>query len=163
METFNRIASDVVLGRAVRIFGFANLYGCTIGDESRIGCFVEIQKNARVGSRCKISSHSFICEGVTIEDEVFIGHHVCFINDLLPRASQPGGTLQTDADWNVVPILVERRATIGSGAVILGGVTIGSGAIVGAGAVVTKSVAPRTVVAGNPARLLRTLGEGEAP
>ena len=163
METFNRIASDVVLGRAVKIFGFANLYGCTIGDESRIGCFVEIQKNARVGSRCKISSHSFICEGVTIEDEVFIGHHVCFINDSLPRASRPGGTLQTDADWTVVPILVERRATIGSGAVILGGVTIGAGAIIGAGAVVTRSVATRTVVAGNPARLLRNLGEGEAP
>ena len=163
METFNRIASDVTLGRSVKIFGFANLYGCTVGDESRIGCFVEIQKNASVGARCKISSHSFICEGVTIEDDVFIGHHVCFINDLLPRASRPDGTLQTDADWKVIPILVERRATIGSGAVILGGVTIGAGAIVGAGAVVTKSVAPRSVVAGNPARLLRTLGEGEAP
>ena len=163
METFNRIASDVSLGRAVKIFGFANLYGCTVGDESRIGCFVEIQKNAIVGARCKISSHSFICEGVTIEDDVFIGHRVCFINDLFPRACRPDGTLQTDADWKVLPIFVERRATIGSGAVILGGVTIGAGAIVGAGAVVTKSVAPRTIVAGNPAQLLRTLREGEAP
>ncbi len=155
METFNRIAPDVCLGRSVKIFGFANLYGCTVGDESRIGCFVEIQKNASVGARCKISSHAFICEGVTIEDDVFIGHHVCFINDLFPRACRTDGTLQTDVDWKVIPILVKRRATIGSGAVILGGVTIGAGAIVGAGAVVTKSVAPRTVVAGNPARLLR--------
>lgn len=163
METFNRIAADVSLGRSVKIFGFANLYGCTVGDESRIGCFVEIQKNATIGARCKISSHSFICEGVTIEDDVFIGHHVCFINDLFPRACRPDGTLQTDVDWKVIPIRVERRATIGSGAVILGGVTIGAGAIVGAGAVVTKSIAPRTIVAGNPARLLRTLGEGEAP
>ncbi len=163
MEMFNRIALDVSLGRSVEIFGFANLYGCTVGDESRIGCFVEIQKNAIVGARCKISSHSFVCEGVTIEDDVFIGHHVCFINDLFPRACRPDGTLQTDVDWKVIPIVVKRRATIGSGAVILGGVTIGAGAIVGAGAVVTKSVASRTVVAGNPARLLRTLGEGEAP
>ncbi len=138
METFNRIAPDVCLGRSVKVFGFANLYGCTVGDESRIGCFVEIQKNATVGARCKISSHSFICEGVTIEDDVFIGHHVCFINDLFPRACLPDGTLQTDVDWKVIPILVKRRATIGSGAVILGGVTIGAGAIVGAGAVVTK-------------------------
>ena len=163
METFNRIAADVSLGRSVQIFGFANLYGCTVGDESRIGCFVEIQKNATIGARCKISSHSFICEGVTIEDDVFIGHHVCFINDLFPRACRPDGTLQTDVDWKVIPTRVERRATIGSGAVILGGVTIGAEAVVGAGAVVTKSVAPRTIVAGNPARLLRTLGEGEAP
>jgi acetyltransferase-like isoleucine patch superfamily enzyme len=163
METFNRISPDVSLGRSVQIFGFANLYGCTVGDESRIGCFVEIQKNATIGARCKISSHSFICEGVTIEDEVFIGHHVSFINDLFPRACRPDGTLQTDTDWKVIPTRVERRATIGSGAVILGGVTIGAGAIVGAGAVVTKSVAPRTIVAGNPARLLRTLGEEEAP
>lgn len=163
METFNRIAPDVCLGRSVKIFGFANLYGCTVGDESRIGCFVEIQKNASVGARCKISSHSFICEGVTIEDDVFIGHHVCFINDLFPRACRTDGTLQTDADWKVIPIVVKRRATIGSGAVILGGVTIGAGAIVGAGAVVTKSVASRAVVAGNPARLLRTLAEGETP
>src|SRR5882724_9771308 len=159
------IAADVVLGPGVRIFqpDLVNLYGCSIGAETKIGAFVEIQKNAIVGARCKISSHSFVCEGVTIEDDVFIGHHVCFINDLLPRACRPDGTLQTDVDWKVIPIVVKRRATIGLGAVILGGVTIGAGAIVGAGAVVTKSVASRTVVAGNPARLLRTLGEGEAP
>jgi UDP-2-acetamido-3-amino-2,3-dideoxy-glucuronate N-acetyltransferase len=163
METFNRIAADVALGRSVKIFGFANLYGCTVGDESRIGCSIEIQKNAIVGARCKISSHLFLCEGVTIEDDVFIGHHVCSINDLLRSASRLDGTLQTDVDWKVIPIVVKRRATIGSGAVILGEVTIGAGAIVGAGAVVTKDVAPRTVAAGNPARLLRSLGEGEAP
>jgi UDP-2-acetamido-3-amino-2,3-dideoxy-glucuronate N-acetyltransferase len=163
MERFNRIASDVKLGRNVEVFGFANLYGCTIGDETRIGCFVEIQKNAIVGMRCKISSHAFICEGVEIEDEVFIGHHVCFTNDLLPRASRPDGTLQSEADWVVVPTRVRRRASIGSGVVILAGVTIGEGAIVGAGAVVTRDVAPRTIVAGNPARLRRPLGEREAP
>lgn len=163
MESFNRIAADVRLGTDVKIFGFANLYGCTIGDQTRIGCFVEIQRNAVIGARCKISSHSFICEGVEIEDEVFIGHHVCFTNDLLPRACRPDGTLQTDADWVVVPTLVRRRASIGSGAVILAGVTIGEGALVGAGAVVTADVAARTIVAGNPARVLRALAEGEAP
>jgi UDP-2-acetamido-3-amino-2,3-dideoxy-glucuronate N-acetyltransferase len=163
MEAFNRIAPDVRLGRDVKIFGFANLYGCSIGDESKIGCFVEIQKNAVIGARCKISSHSFICEGVEIEDDVFVGHHVCFTNDRLPRASVPGGGLQTDADWTVIPTRVRRRASIGSGAVILPGVTIGEGAIVGAGAVVTHDVAARTIVAGNPARVLRTLAEGEAP
>jgi acetyltransferase-like isoleucine patch superfamily enzyme len=163
METFNRISPDVRLGRDVEIFGFANLYGCTIGDGCRIGCFVEIQKNAIVGSRCKISSHALICEGVTIEDEVFIGHHVCFTNDLLPRACRPDGTLQTQADWVVVPTRVSRRASIGSGAIILAGVTIGEGAIIGAGAVVTADVGARTIVAGNPARLVRHLGEGEAP
>src|SRR2546429_9072409 len=160
-ETFNRIAPDVCLGRSVKVFGFANLYGCTVGDESRIGCFVEIQKNATVGARCKISSHSFICEGVTIEDDVFIGHHVCFINDLFPRACRPDGTLQTDVDWKVIPILVERRATIGSGAVILGGVTIGAGAIVGAGAVETKGGGPRTAGAGAPDQPHRTRVGGE--
>jgi UDP-2-acetamido-3-amino-2,3-dideoxy-glucuronate N-acetyltransferase len=163
METFNRIAPDVQLGRDVKIFGFANLYGCKIGDETRIGCFVEIQKNASIGARCKISSHSFVCEGVTIEDEVFIGHHVCFTNDLHPRACRPDGGLQTEADWAVVPTLVRCRASIGSGAVILAGVTIGEGAIVGAGAVVTKDVSRRTIVAGNPARVIRTLLDGEAP
>jgi UDP-2-acetamido-3-amino-2,3-dideoxy-glucuronate N-acetyltransferase len=162
MNTFNRIAPDVRLGRDVEVYGFANLYGCTVGDGSRIGCFVEIQTSAIVGARCKISSHAFICEGVTIDDEVFIGHHVCFTNDLLPRACRPDGTLQTDADWVVVPTRVRRRASIGSGAVILAGVTIGEGAIGGAGAVVTADVAPRTIVAGNPARLIRGLGEGEA-
>src|SRR5690242_9026938 len=154
---------DVTLGHDVKIYSFVNAYGCEIGDESRVGAFVEIQKGVRIGARCKISSHSFICEGVTIEDDVFIGHHVCFINDLFPRACRPDGTLQTDVDWKVIPIVVKRRATIGSGAIILGGVTIGAGAIVGAGAVVTKSVAARTVVAGNPARVLRTLDEREAP
>jgi acetyltransferase-like isoleucine patch superfamily enzyme len=160
METFNRIAPDVCLGRSVKIFGFANLYGCTVGDESRIGCFVEIQKNASVGARCKISSHSFICEGVTIEDDVFIGHHVCFINDLFPRASRTDGTLQTDADWKVIPILVKRRATIGSGAVILGGVTIGAGSHCRRRGGCDQERRPPLVVAGNPARLLRTLAEG---
>lgn len=163
METFNRIAPDVRFGRDVRIFGFVNLYGCSIGDETRIGCFVEIQKNAVVGTRCKISSHTFICEGVTIEDEVFIGHHVCFTNDLLPRACRPDGTPQTDSDWQVVPTHVRRRASIGSGAVILAGITIGEGAMIAAGAVVTRDVPARTVVAGNPARVLRVLQEGEAP
>ena len=163
METFNRIAPDVRLGRGVKVFGFANLYGCTIGDDSRVGCFVEIQKHAVVGARCKISSHAFICRGVTIDDEVFVGHHVCFTNDLFPRACRPDGVLQTEADWVLVPTRVHRRASIGSGAVILAGVTIGEGAIVAAGAVVTTDVAARTVVAGNPARLVRCLDAGEVP
>lgn len=163
MQDFQRIAPDVVLGRDVKVFGFVNLYGCTIGDETRIGSFVEIQKNAMIGARCKISSHAFICEGITIEDEVFIGHHVCFVNDMFPRACLPDGSLVRDGDWTMVGTTVRRRATIGSGAVILGGITIGAGAIVGAGAVVTRDVAPRTVVAGNPARVLRTLRPDEAP
>src|SRR6266480_2919863 len=131
------IAPDVKLGRDVRIFGFVNLYGCEIGDETKIGSFVEIQKNARIGARCKVSSHTFICEGVELEDDVFIGHGVMFINDLDPRATA-GGRPQTAADWKVVPTLVRRGASIGSGAVILGGVTVGEEALVGAGAVVTK-------------------------
>jgi len=163
MDNFNRIAPDVRLGRDVKIFGFANLYGCTVGDDTHIGCYVEIQKNAVVGQRCKISSHAFICEGVLIEDEVFVGHHVCFTNDVLPRACRADGTLKKDGDWQMVPTLVRRRASIGSGAVILPGVTVGEGAIVGAGTVVTDDVAPRAVVVGNPARLVRTLDEGEAP
>lgn len=163
METFNRIAPDVRLGRDVKVLGFANLYGCTIGDETRIGCYVEIQQNAVVGARCKISSHAFVCAGVTIEDEVFIGHHVCFTNDLRPRACLPDGTLQTDADWVLVPTRVCRRASIGSGAIVLAGVTIGEGAIIGAGAVVAANVDARTIVVGNPARLVRRLDEGEAP
>jgi UDP-2-acetamido-3-amino-2,3-dideoxy-glucuronate N-acetyltransferase len=134
---------------------FVNLYGCRIGDDSRIGTFVEIQKNAAIGARCKIQSHTFICEGVTIEDEVFVGHGVMFINDLDPRATADG-RLQTEADWRVIPTRVCRRASIGSGAVILGGVTIGEGALIGAGAVVTRDVEPGTVVAGVPARLLRS-------
>ena len=142
------------LGRNVGIFGFVNLYGCRIGDDSRIGSFVEIQKNAVIGARCKISSHTFVCEGVTIEDEVFVGHGVMFINDLDPRATA-GGELQSEADWKVVPTRVCRGASIGSGAVIMGGVTIGENALVGAGAVVTHDVQPDSVVAGCPARFLR--------
>jgi acetyltransferase-like isoleucine patch superfamily enzyme len=146
------IAPDVKLGRDVTIYSFVNLYGCEIGDGTRIGTFVEIQKNARVGQRCKISSHTFICEAVTIEDEVFIGHGVTFINDRVPRATTAQGELQTDADWTPVPTLVQRGASIGSGATILCGVTIGERAVVGAGAVVTRDVAAGTTVAGNPAR-----------
>jgi len=151
---WQRIAPDVKLGRNVIIYDFVNLYGCEIGDGTKIGTFVEIQKGARVGRNCKISSHSFICEGVTIEDEVFVGHHVVFINDRYPRATASDGHLQTEADWHVVPTHVKRGASLGSGAVILCGVTIGAGATVGAGSVVTHDVAPGTVVAGNPARVL---------
>jgi acetyltransferase-like isoleucine patch superfamily enzyme len=149
------IASDVKLGRDVRIFGFVNLYGCAIGDETRIGCFVEVQKGARIGARCKISSHTFICEGVLIEDEVFVGHNVTFINDRVPRATTASGQLQGDADWRCEETIVKRGASIGSGATLLGGVTIGERAIVGAGSVVTKDVPPDTTVVGNPARILR--------
>jgi acetyltransferase-like isoleucine patch superfamily enzyme len=141
----------------VRIADFVNLYGCRIGDESRVGPFVEIQKNAAVGRRCKVSSHTFICEGVTLEDEVFVGHGVTFVNDRVPRATTETGALQTDADWICEPTLVRRRASIGSGATILCGVTIGEEAVVGAGSVVTRDVAARTVVAGNPAREIRRL------
>jgi UDP-2-acetamido-3-amino-2,3-dideoxy-glucuronate N-acetyltransferase len=151
---FLRISPDVRLGKNVSIHCFVNLYGCRIGDDTRIGAFVEIQKNASIGARCKISSHTFICEGVTIEDEVFIGHGVVFINDLDPRATVNGAP-QTEADWEIVETLVCRGASIGSGAVILAGVAIGEGALIGAGAVVTKDVPPGAVVAGNPARLLR--------
>jgi len=152
---FQNIAPDVKLGRDVKIFDFVNLYGCEIGDESRIGAFVEIQKGARIGRRVKVSSHTFICEGVTIEDAVFIGHNVTFINDLYPKATTAAGELQTDADWKVVPTVVRRGASIGSGSTILCGVEVGEGAVVGAGSVVTKDVAPGMVVAGNPARVLR--------
>ncbi len=147
------IAKDVVLGNNVRIFqpDLVNLYGCKIGDDSRIGAFVEIQKNAVIGERCKISSHTFVCEGVTIEDEVFVGHGVLFINDRYPRATT-GGKLQTEADWTVVPTRVRRGASIGSGAIVLCGVTIGKGALIGAGAVVTRDVPAHTTVAGVPAR-----------
>ncbi len=151
-----RIAPDVRLGRDVRLYGFVNLYGCEIGDESRIGAFVEIQRGAHIGCRVKISSHTFICEGVTIEDDVFIGHGVMFINDRYPRATNAGGQPQTEADWQCIPTLVERGASMGSNATILCGVTIGAGAMVGAGAVVTHDVAPGAVVAGNPARVIRT-------
>jgi acetyltransferase-like isoleucine patch superfamily enzyme len=158
-----RISADVCLGHGVKVADFVNLYGCTVGDDSKIGPFVEIQKNARVGNRCKISSHTFICEGVTIEDECFIGHHVCFINDPYPRATNASGAPQTEADWRVVATLVRRGASIGSGAVILCGVTIGEGALVGAGAVVSRDVAPGQIVAGVPARLVRSCNETGVP
>ena len=154
---FVLIAPDVKLGRDVKIYAFVNLYGCTIGDESKIGTFVEIQKGVAIGKRCKISSHTFVCEGVTIEDEVFIGHGVMFINDRYPRASTPEGELQTEADWEPVPTIVKKGASVGSNATILCGVTIGEGAIVGAGSVVTKDVPPFTIVAGNPAQVFRKI------
>ena len=150
-----KIALSVVLGKDVMLNDFINLYGCKIDDGTRIGPFVEVQKNAYIGKRCKIQSHTFICEGVTIGDEVFVGHGVMFINDKYPRATADSGTLQTEADWQVVPIVVKRRASIGSNATILCGVTIGEEAIVGAGSVVVEDVPDRTVVAGNPARVLR--------
>ena len=157
---YQLITPDVKLGRNVKIFAFTNLYGCEIGDETKIGTFVEVQKKARIGARCKISSHSFICEGVTIEDEVFVGHNVTFINDLFPRATS-GGALQTEADWECRPTLVKRGASIGSSATILCGVTIGENAVVGAGSVVTRDVPAHGVVAGNPAKLLRMLKSKE--
>ena len=154
---FSRIATDVKLGKNVKIYAFVNLYGCEIGDDSRVGTFVEIQKGARIGNRVKVSSHSFICEGVTIEDEVFIGHGVMFINDKYPRATTKDGQLQTDADWICTPTLIKRRASIGSNATILCGVTVGEDAVVGAGSVVTHDVAAGTVVAGNPAHIIRIM------
>lgn len=147
-----RVASDVKLGKAVKLFDFVNLYGCEIGDESRIGCFVEIQKGAKIGARCKISSHVFICGGVTIEDEVFIGHGVTFTNDLFPRAVTTEGLLKGDGDWQCQPILIRRGASIGSGATLLGGITVGENAMIGAGSVVVRDVLPHTTVVGNPAR-----------
>lgn len=155
MTAYLCIAADVVLGENVKLSKFVNLYGCHVGDDTKIGAFVEIQKNARVGRRCKISSHTFICEGVTIEDEVFIGHGVTFINDTYPRATVDG-QLQTEADWRVERTLIKRGASIGSGATILSKVTVGENAIVGAGSVVTRDVPANAVVAGNPARFLRT-------
>jgi acetyltransferase-like isoleucine patch superfamily enzyme len=149
------IAPDVKLGRDVKLSKFINLYGCEIGDESKIGAFVEIQKNARVGKRCKVSSHTFICEGVTVEDNVFIGHGVVFINDSYPRATAADGNLQTEADWKVERTRIKKGASIGSGSTILSNVTVGENAIVGAGSVVTKDVPPNSIVAGNPAKLLR--------
>jgi acetyltransferase-like isoleucine patch superfamily enzyme len=145
------------LGKNVRIFGFTNLYGCEIGDDVKIGTFVEIQKGARIGNRCKISSHTFICEGVELEDEVFVGHNVTFTNDLYPRATNGNGALKTDADWVCSPTRVKRGASIGSGATLLCGITIGEHALIGAGSVVTKDVAAYTVVAGNPARVIKQL------
>src|SRR5438876_6557422 len=150
------IAPDVKLGKDVKLAPFINLYGCEIGDETRIGAFVEIQKNATVGRRCKISSHTFVCEGVTIEDHVFIGHGVTFINDSYPRATTPEGELQSEKDWKVEPTVVKRGASIGSGVTVLSNVTIGEHAIVGAGSVVTRDVPAGAIVAGNPARVLRS-------
>ena len=152
---FKRIAPDVKLGKDVKIYAFVNLYGCEIGDESKIGTFVEIQRGAIIGKLVKVSSHTFICEGVTIEDEVFIGHSVTFINDRYPRSTNEDGSLQTDADWNLEKTLVKRRASIGSGSTILSGITIGENAIIGAGSVVTKDVPSGAIVVGNPARFLK--------
>jgi acetyltransferase-like isoleucine patch superfamily enzyme len=153
------IAEDVKLGEKVKLSKFINLYGCTIGDNTKIGAFVEVQKNAAIGRNCKISSHTFICEGVTIEDDVFIGHSVTFINDIYPRATAPDGRLQTEADWAVAFTLVKKGASIGSGSTILAKVTIGENAIIGAGSVVTKDVPPGAIVAGNPANVLRKIKE----
>lgn len=154
-----RIAPDVKLGERVQLVAFVNLYGCQIDDDSRVGTFVEIQKGARIGKRCKISSHTFICEGVTIEDEVFIGHGVTFVNDRYPRATNPDGTLQTDEDWVCQKTIVESGASIGSGCTLLGGITVGKGAMIGAGSVVTTDVPAGTVVAGNPARFIRNCSD----
>lgn len=154
---FVRVAPDVKLGKDVRIYAFVNLYGCEIGDESKIGTFVEIQKGVKIGSRVKVSSHTFICEGVTIEDQVFIGHGVMFTNDKYPRATTDDGELQTEADWQCIPTLIKRGASIGSNATILCGVTVGEKAIVGAGSVVTRDVPAGAVVAGTPARIIRYL------
>jgi len=152
-----QIAASVKLGRNVRIFAFTNLYGCEIGDDTKIGTFVEIQKGVKVGARCKVSSHSFLCEGVELEDEVFIGHGVMFTNDLFPRATAADGALQTEADWVCLKTVVKRGASIGSGATLLCGITIGEKALIGAGSMVTKDVPPGAVVAGNPARVLKFL------
>lgn len=162
LPEFARVAPDVKLGQGVRIFAFVNLYGCEIGDDTKVGTFVEIQKGSRIGRRCKISSHTFICEGVTIEDEVFIGHNVTFINDLFPRSTNSSGTLQTEEDWKCVPTLIKRGASIGSSATLLCGITIGEGALVGAGSVVTHDVPPYAVVAGNPAKVIKMLPRPEA-
>jgi acetyltransferase-like isoleucine patch superfamily enzyme len=156
MSSYLCVAPDVKLGENVKLANFINLYGCEIGDNTKLGTFVEVQKNAKVGKNCKISSHTFICEGVTIEDGVFIGHGVTFINDSYPRATTDGGGLQTEADWKVEKTVIRKGASIGSGATILANVTVGENAIVGAGSVVTKSVPDNAIVAGNPARVLRT-------
>jgi acetyltransferase-like isoleucine patch superfamily enzyme len=155
-QVFQRIAADVKLGKNVRIYDFTNLYGCVIGDDVKIGTFVEIQKGSKIGNRCKVSSHTFICEGVILEDDVFIGHNVTFINDRYPRATNGLGQLQTEADWSCVGTLVKRGAAIGSGATLMCGITIGENALVGAGSVVTKDVPPGAVVAGNPARVVKS-------
>jgi len=156
---FKRISPDVKLGKNTKIFAFVNLYGCSIGDNSKIGTFVEIQKNAEIGNNVKVSSHTFICEGVKIEDDVFVGHNVSFINDKYPRATSSAGELQTEADWQVVRTIVKRGASIGTSSTVLCGITIGEFAVVGAGSVVTHDVPPNTTVAGNPARFLKKNGE----
>ena len=154
-----KIAADVKLGRNVKIYDFVNLYSCEIGDNSKIGTFVEIQKGTKIGKSCKISSHTFICEGVTIEDNVFVGHNVTFLNDTYPRATSEDGSLQTEDDWACIPTLVKKGASIGSSATLLGGIKIGENAIVGAGSVVTRDVPPNTIVAGNPAKVLRMIDD----
>jgi acetyltransferase-like isoleucine patch superfamily enzyme len=161
MSSWNAVADTVKLGNDVRLSKFINLYGCEIGDDTKIGAFVEIQKNATVGKRCKISSHTFVCEGVVIEDNVFIGHGVTFINDSYPRATTGDGQLQTEADWKVERTVIRRGASIGSGSTILSNITVGENAIVGAGSVVTKDVPPNSIVAGNPARILRSIEENK--
>lgn len=161
MKCHQSISADVRLGKDVKICDYVNLYGCEVGDYSKIGTFVEIQRNARVGRNCKISTHTFICEGVTIEDNVFVGHGVTFLNDTYPRATTPEGCLQTDKDWAVEFTVVRRGASIGSGATILPNVTIGENSIVGAGSVVTRSVPDNVIVAGNPARFLRCIGSAD--
>ena len=159
MSQYLSVAPDVKLGAGVKLSNFVNLYGCEVGDNSKIGAFVEIQKNAKIGKNCKISSHTFICEGVTIEDDVFVGHGVTFINDSYPRATTPNGQLQTENDWHVEPTLVRKGASIGSGATILANITIGENALIGAGSVVTRDVPASAIVAGYPARLLRSLAD----
>ncbi len=154
-QKYQLIAADVKLGKNVRIYDFTNLYGCEIGDDVKIGTFVEVQKGSKIGNRCKVSSHTFICEGVVLEDDVFIGHNVTFINDRYPRATNGTGQLQTEADWKCVGTLVKRGASVGSGATLMCGITIGENALIGAGSVVTKDVPPGAVVAGNPARVVR--------
>jgi acetyltransferase-like isoleucine patch superfamily enzyme len=160
VDLYQRISPDVKLGKDVKIFAFVNLYGCEIGDHSKVGAFVEIQKNARIGANVKVSSHTFICEGVTVEDDVFIGHNVSFINDKFPRSTNSEGGLQTEADWMVVPTVVKRGVSIGTSSTILCGVTIGENSIIGAGSVVTKDIPPNVIAAGVPARVLRSI---EAP
>ncbi len=164
MSDYLCIAPDVKLGANVKLTKFINLYGCEIGDNTKVGPFVEVQKKAKIGRNCKISSHTFICEGVTIEDDVFIGHGVTFINDSYPRATNTDGRLQTEEDWKVEPTLVKKGASVGSGATLLSNITVGENAIIGAGSVVTKDVPPHTVVAGNPARPLRRIEDpAESP
>jgi len=157
----SKIAPDVKLGKDVKIYDFVNLYGCEIGDNTKIGTFVEIQKGSKIGRNCKISSHTFVCEGVTVEDDVFIGHNVTFINDIIPRATAGDGKLQTEEDWTCIPTLVKKGASIGSSVTILCGLTVGENAVIGAGSVVTKDVPANTIVAGNPARTLRKTNEAK--